>query len=316
MRMMSMSSVEIEAASDWPALVDALEAAHRGPRAQLDDLLLRAGEEAWLNRAAWIEGDALGLKSVTIFPANTSRTPPLASINGVMMVFSGETGEIEAVLDGAALTVWKTVADSALGVKQLAREDAEELLIVGAGTIARRAPEAFLAVCPSLKCVRLWNRTHARAEEAVAALRERSIAAEIADDLEAAARKSDIISCATMSTEPVIRGDWLKPGAHLDLIGAYRPDMREADDAALTRGRLFVDCRDTTIGEIGELIIPMAAGVISAADVLADHYDLAQGAQGRTGPDDITIFKNGGGAHLDLMTARFFLARTPPTGEG
>jgi len=314
--MRMISGAAIDAAGDWPLLVDALAAAHRGPRAQLDDLLLRAGEDAWLNRAAWIKGDALGLKSVTIFPGNTQRTPPLASINGVMMVFSGQTGEIEAALDGAALTVWKTVADSALGVRQLAREDAEELLMVGAGTIARRAPEAFLAVRPSLARVRLWNRTRERADEAAAALRERGIAAEVADDLEAAARTADIICCATMSTAPVIRGEWLKAGAHLDLIGAYRPDMREADDTALTRGRLFVDCRDTTIGEIGELIIPMEAGVISEADVLADHYDLAQGADGRSGPDDITIFKNGGGAHLDLMTARFLMARRAKPGDG
>lgn len=307
--MRMIGGAEMDTAGDWAALVGALEEAHRGPRARLDDLLMRAGDNAWLNRAAWIEGDALGLKSVTIFPGNTARTPPLASINGVMMVFDGQTGEIDAVLDGAALTVWKTVADSALGVKQLAREDAEELLMVGAGTIARRAPEAFLAVRRSLKRVRLWNRTRERAEEAVAALRERGIAAEVAPDLEAAVRMADIVSCATMSTEPVIRGDWLKAGAHLDLIGAYRPDMREADDTALRRGRLFVDCRDTTIGEIGELIIPMESGVILETDVLADHYDLARGAQGRTAADDITIFKNGGGAHLDLMSARFFMAR-------
>jgi len=311
-----IGGAEIEAAGDWPALVNALAAAHRGPRAQLDDLLLRAGEDAWLNRAAWIEGDALGLKSVTIFPGNTARTPPLPSINGVMMVFDGQTGEIEAALDGAALTVWKTVADSALGVRQLARDEAEDLLIVGAGTIARRAPEAFLAVRPGLKRIRLWNRTRERAEEAVAALRERGIAGEVAGDLEAAVRAADIISCATMSTEPVIRGDWLKAGAHLDLIGAYRPDMREADDTALTRGRLFVDRRDTTIGEIGELIIPMESGMISQGDVLADHYDLARGAAGRAGPDDITIFKNGGGAHLDLMTARFFMNRLAESGDG
>ncbi len=314
--MRMIDSAEMENNGDWLALVDALDQAHRGPRAMLEDLLMRSGEQSWLNRAAWIPGDALGLKSVTIFPGNPERTPPLASINGVMMVFDGCTGQIEAVLDGAALTVWKTVADSALGVKQLARADSASLLIVGAGTIARRTAEAFRAVRPSLRQVKLWNRTCERAQQAVAAMAEQGISAEIADDLESAVREADIVSCATMSLEPIICGAWLKPGAHLDLIGAYRPDMREADDLALRRARLFVDARETTIGEIGELIIPMEAGVISANDVLGDHYDLAQGSAGRTNVDDITVFKNGGGAHLDVMTARFFMARVAAAGDG
>ncbi|HAR81673.1 MAG TPA: ornithine cyclodeaminase, partial [Sulfitobacter pontiacus] len=128
-----------------------------------------------------------------------------------------------------------------------------------------------------------------------------------ADDLETAVRDADIITSATMSTEPLIKGAWLQPGQHLDLIGAYRPDMREVDDTALTRARVFVDSLDTTVEHIGELKIPIAQGVLSASDIVADYYDL--GAFTRQSEDEITLFKNGGGAHLDLMTSRYILDR-------
>lgn len=305
-----LDAAAIEAAGDWSALCDHLLAAHRTPKAAVRDLLMREGEQAWLTRAAWIPGGDLGLKSVTVFPGNARAEPPRASVNGAFLLFSAETGEVEAVLDGAALTAWKTVADSALGARLLAREDVETLLVVGAGTIAERLPEAWLAVRPGLKRVRIWNRTPERAEALAARLAARlPIEATAAADLEAAVREADAISCATMAVEPVIRGAWLAPGAHLDLIGAYRPDMREADDAALRRGRLFVNARETTIHEIGELTIPLAAGAIAESDVVADLRDLAAGAEGRRSAEEITVFKNGGGAHLDLMTSRYILEK-------
>ena len=127
----------------------------------------------------------------------------------------------------------------------------------------------------------------------------------IADDLEQAVRGADVITSATMSTDPVIKGAWLQPGQHVDLIGAYRPDMREVDDAALQRARVFVDSRETTIGHIGELKIPIASGAFDASDVVADYYELDRFK--RHNNDEITLFKNGGGAHLDLMTSRYIL---------
>ena len=130
--------------------------------------------------------------------------------------------------------------------------------------------------------------------------------ARVADDLETAVRAADIVVSATMSSTPVLRGDWLRPGQHVNLIGAYRPDMREADDAALRRARIFVDSFDTTVEHIGELKIPLAEGVIARAGLVADFYDLDAFT---AGPDDITLFKNGGGAHLDLMTGRYILDR-------
>ncbi|MEO0682411.1 MAG: ornithine cyclodeaminase [Pseudomonadota bacterium] len=304
-----LDAATMEAAGDWAALVDHLEAAHRAPRAAVKDMLLQDGGNAWLTRAAWVPGGALGLKSVSVFPGNAAATPPRPSVQGAFLLFDGETGALAAVLDGAALTAWKTVADSMLGARRLAREDVRSLLIVGAGTIAERLPEAWRAVRPSLRRVRVWNRSPAKAQALAGRLAAQGWDAAAAPDLEAAVREADAVSTATMTTEPLIRGAWLAPGAHLDLIGAYRLDMREADDEVLRRGRLFVDARETTIGEIGELTIPMAAGVIGEADVLADHADLAAGAPGRRGPEEITVFKNGGGAHLDLMTAGFFLSR-------
>jgi ornithine cyclodeaminase len=148
-----------------------------------------------------------------------------------------------------------------------------------------------------------WNRSPARAAALAAAT-----GGTATTDLEAAVRGADIIATATMSHDPLVLGDWLQPGTHLDLIGAYRPDMREADDGALSRARIFVDARATTIGHIGELKDPIARGVISESDIVADFYDLAKGTYDRRGPDEITLAKNGGGAHLDLMTAAYILA--------
>jgi ornithine cyclodeaminase len=131
----------------------------------------------------------------------------------------------------------------------------------------------------------------------------------VAEDLETAVRTAEIIATCTMTKEPLIRGDWLQPGQHLDLIGAYTPEMREADDTCLKRARVFVDSRATTIGHIGEIMIPIQAGVITEADIQGDFHDMVAGRAGRRSDDEITLFKNGGGAHLDLMTARMILAR-------
>jgi len=175
-----------------------------------------------------------------------------------------------------------------------------DVLIVGAGTVARSLFEAFGAGFPDARFT-VWNRTRAKAEALAADCPGMAVAGE----LEAAVRAADIVVSATMATEPVIRGDWLQPGQHLNLIGAYRADMREVDDAALQRGRVFVDSFDTTIGHIGEIAIPLESGAIAREDLLADFYQPE--AMTRQREDEITVFKNGGGAHLDLMTAQHIL---------
>jgi ornithine cyclodeaminase len=175
--------------------------------------------------------------------------------------------------------------------------------MVGAGALAGPLIRAHLSVRPKIEELIVWNRTPARAEVLAAELRADGLVVEVAADLAAAVGRADIVSSATRTEQPVIEGAWLRPGTHLDLVGAFTAAMREADDTALRRGRLFVDARETTVDHIGELMIPIARGVIGRNDVVADLYDLAAGFAWQRAPDDITIYKNGGGAHLDLMTA-------------
>jgi ornithine cyclodeaminase/alanine dehydrogenase-like protein (mu-crystallin family) len=287
---------------DWVRLVDALAEGHRGPRPELGDTFLTRGGDTLLSRSAWIDGLGVAVKSVTVLPENPARGRP--SVQGAMLVFDDATGAVEAIIDSALVTRWKTAADSALGARLLARPDARHLLIVGAGSVAESLVDAYGAIFPGI-AVTVWARRREQAE----ALAERAAGAvEVADTLPDAVAAADIVATATMARQPVVRGKWLHPGQHLDLIGAFKTDMREADDEALRRGRLFVDSRETTIGHIGELTIPIAAGVIGQEDVEGDLYDLVAGRAGRTSADDITLFKNGGGAHLDLMTGRAILA--------
>ncbi|WP_126974956.1 ornithine cyclodeaminase family protein [Frigidibacter oleivorans] len=295
---------EAEAQLDWIALTDAIAAGHALPRAEVADTFLYRGEDTLLTRSAWIDGLGLAIKGATVMPGNPARGRPM--VNGAVNLFSDSDGTLEAIVDFHLVTKWKTAGDSLLAARRLARPSARRILIVGAGSVARSMVAAYSAAFPGAAFA-VWNRTPAGAE---AMARDLSAMAEIrpAADLAAAAAEAEIIATATMSSAPVIRGEWLSPGTHLDLIGAYRPDMREADDATLRRARIFVDARATTLHHIGELKTPLAEGVIAESDVLGDFYDLPPGRFARTSDDEITLCKNGGGAHLDLMTAKYILA--------
>jgi ornithine cyclodeaminase/alanine dehydrogenase-like protein (mu-crystallin family) len=294
---------QVDAALTWPALVDALDAGHRLGRGQTHDVLLEEGGNILLSRTAWKAGYGIGIKTVTGFFGNPARTPPQPSVQGVFVLFDHDDGRPLAVIDGAAITAWKTAADSALGSRYLSRPDARCLLMVGAGALAKPLIQAHLSVRPRLEKVLVWNRTPSRAQALAVELQADGVAAEVAADLAAAVGAAEIVSAATRTEEPLIQGLWMQPGVHLDLVGAFTASMREADDTALRRGRIFVDARETTIDHIGELKVPIERGVIGKDAVLADLYDLAGGFAWRRSPDDITIYKNGGGAHLDLMTA-------------
>jgi ornithine cyclodeaminase len=225
----------------------------------------------------------------------------------VYILFEGVNGTPIACLDGTALTWMKTASDSALGSRLLSRENIETMLMIGAGQMAPHLVSAHCEVRPSLKQVNIWNRTADKAAALCASLAEKFPRINFApvSEIEANARKADLICSAISSETPLIQGAWLNPGTHVDLIGAYTPTMREADDECFRRGSLFVDARETTIHHIGELMIPLASGVINEQDVLADLSDLCQqGHDGRQSNDEITLFKNGGGGHLDLMCAR------------
>ncbi|MEL6550956.1 MAG: ornithine cyclodeaminase [Pseudomonadota bacterium] len=283
-----------EARMDWLGLVAALEAGHGLPKASIEDSFLYRGADTILSRAAWIDGLGALVKTATIFPGNAAAGRPV--IDGAVTLFDDATGAPAAFIDFKLVTKWKTAADSLLAALKLA-PGALAILIVGAGTVGRSVREAFGAGFPGAR-FEVWNRTAAAAD----ALGAEFDATLPVGDLEQAVRRADIVVGCTMATEPWLKGAWLQEGTHVSLIGAYRPDMREADDAALLASRVFVDARDTTLGHIGELKIPLEAGVVGPGHVLGDFYQMD-----RLTPGGTTLFKNGGGAHLDLMTARYIL---------
>ena len=294
---------DIASVCSWPMIVEALRAGHLLEPAKLADALVEEGVRKMLVRTAWIPGLASGTKAVTIYPDNPSQNPPLPSVQGQVLLFDEARGDVVAVLEGVDLTAWKTAGDSALGADCLARKDVRTMLMVGAGAMAGHLIAAHRTVRPGIERVLIWNRSNERAAQLAAQIAATGVAAEVATDLDAALAEADLISSATMATEPLIKGDRLKPGAHVDLVGAYTPSMREADDRTLQRGRLFVDSFATTIGHIGEVMIPLKSGAIRREDILGDMHALVQGAIGRQSEDEITVFKNGGGAHLDIMVA-------------
>lgn len=291
---------EGEAKLDWIGVTEAIAAGHMLPPAQVADVFLYRGDDTLLNRSAWIDGLGLAVKVCTIFPGNVAAGK--AAIGGAVNLCSDADGRLEAILDFHLVTKWKTAGDSLLAARRLARADSREILIVGAGTVGRSLLAAYGAVWPGARFT-IWNRTRAGAERFAA----ENPGVRIADDLEAAVRGADIVTCATMSQTPVLRGEWLRPGTHVDLIGAYTPAMREADDAVMRRGRIFCDNRETVMNHIGELMDPLRDGVIAESDVVADFYELSSFQ--RHDDAEITVFKNGGGAHLDLMVSRWILER-------
>ena len=294
---------DIETVCSWPMIVEAMREGHRLEPAILRDSLLENGNRKMLVRTAWITGLASGTKAVTIYPDNPTLDVPKPSVQGQVLLFDEASGHVEAVLEGVDLTGWKTAGDSALGADCLARKDIRTMLMVGAGSMAGPLIEAHRSVRPSIDTVIVWNRNAERGEALVGRLTEAGVEARYEADLDAAVSQADLICSATMTQEPLIKGRLIKPGTHVDLVGAYTPAMREADDETLQRGDLFVDSFATTIGHIGEVTIPLESGAISRDNILGDLHALVQGKAGRTSDDAITVFKNGGGAHLDVMVA-------------
>ncbi len=255
---------------------------------------------------AWQPGRAIGIKSVTVFPTNGERNVP--SVHALHILLDGETGAPRAIMDGAALTERRTAAASALAARYLAREDATRMLMVGAGALAPHLIRAHAAT-RGLREIRIWNRTGARAKALAVSLTAEGYPVSATGDLEEAAGWADVISCATLAAKPLIRGDWLLPGAHLDLVGAFRPDMREADDTAVRRARLFVDVRESALAEAGDIADPLARGVIAEADIAGDLATLVRGeVAGRGSDDEITLFKSVGSAIEDLAAAQMVMA--------
>lgn len=282
---------------------------HRFPRrhATAGDLLLMP---AWDTSADG--GGGLGVKLVTVCPGNETRG--LASVQALYVLFDGETGKPRAVLDGGVLTLRRTACASALAADHLARRDARHLLLIGAGALAPHLARAHRAV-RGIERVSVWNRTAARAEALADALRREGIAATATRDLPGALAEADVVSAATMSTEPLIAGDLLAEGCHLDLVGGYRPDMREADDAAVLRSQVFVDTRGGALAEAGDIVGAIESGALTPDGIRADLSELCRGVHpGRTDRAAVTLFKSVGTALEDLVAAR--LAVDGPAGDG
>jgi len=270
------------------------------------------GERTLLLMPAWSapavgKAGHVGVKVITVYPENRERGGE--TVQGAYLLFAAEDGMPLATMDGPALTLWRTAAASALAAGYLARPDAERLVMIGAGALAPHMVLAHASVRP-IRNLTLWNRTRERAEALAQRLAGQSFDVAVADDLEKAVRNADIVCSATSSPQPLVRGQWLKEGAHVDLVGAFRPDLRECDDETMRRAQIFVDTRDGALSEAGDIVQAVAAKAIAPANIRADLAELCRGQHpGRRDETDITLFKSVGTALEDLVAAEYVYAR-------
>jgi ornithine cyclodeaminase/alanine dehydrogenase-like protein (mu-crystallin family) len=312
--MLVIDAAAVDAALGYPKLVDLLEQAFRigaiaPPRHHHTIALSGRPNATLLLMPAWTTsgpgaataGKYVGVKSVTVFPDNMRHGKP--AVYGAYLLLSSETGEPLALIDAPRLTVWRTAAASALAARFLSRPDASRMLMVGAGALAGFLVRAHASVRP-IREVMIWNRTPANAERLARELDGSGLQISVASDIESAALASDLISVATLSATPLILGAWLKPGTHLDCVGAFRPDMRETDDEVVRRARLWVDTWDGGLREAGDIVIPLKAGIIRESHVLGDLFELTRSkAPRRQSAEEITMFKSVGAAIEDLAAA-------------
>jgi ornithine cyclodeaminase len=299
---------------EYKGLVEAIRQAHLGEMPKMSDRIIyqepneQGPPDSFIILPAWQPQEGLLCKLVTSFPGNLQKHG-VSNVNSIYAFVNGQTGVTEAVIEGEAMIFRKTSADSALGADILARKDAKTLLMIGAGGLAPYLVRAHRSVRPGLDTILVWNRSEDHAAKLVDLLAREAVRAEQVDDLDAAVARADIISSATMAAEPLIKGRLLQPGVHVDLVGSFTPEMREADDAVLTRCDIFVDHRQTT-ERSGEFLGPFERGVISPDDVKADLFELCQGkVTGRTSAQQLTLMKNGGGSHIDYFVARYLMQR-------
>ena len=303
--MRSISAPEIDAALTFPSLIGALSDAFRGqffaPTRHHHVIAQAGGAPAThLLMPAWDStGEYIGVKIVNVFPDNGRLGLP--AVLGTYVLQSGKTGETLAVLDGSRLTPWRTAAASGLATRFLARRDSRKLLIVGAGALAPFLARAHASE-REIETVQIWNHRPEGARKTAEALNAQGVRATAVEDLQRAVGEADIISCATLAQTPLISGAWLKPGQHLDLVGAFNMTMREVDDLALKRSRIFIDT-PAALSEGGDVALALQSGAIQKSDVVADLAALVQGAAGRGAAEEITLFKSVGAAIEDLAAA-------------
>jgi len=310
--MQFLDAATIRARLPWPRMLAALDEALRGQvhaPLRINHAIDVPGLPAasLLLMPAWRTGRHIGVKLVTVFPGNAVRGE--RSVGAVYVLFDATNGEAVATMDGEELTARRTAGASAYAADKLARRDAHRLLMVGAGRQSRGLIDAHMHV-RAIDEVAIWSRTPAHAERTADECVRAGIPARATSDLEAAVSDADIVSCATLSTTPLVLGHWLKPGTHVDLVGAYQRHMRETDDAAMQRADLIVvDDRQAALAEGGDVVQAIASGAIDARKVAAELRDFARGAHpGRRGDNQITVFKSVGFALEDLAAAEAVVA--------
>ena len=293
-------------ALDWQRLVDALRDGFRREvaspqRAHFKIPVAGSADATLLLMPAWSPGRYIGVKTVNIFPDNGKLQLP--SVNSHYLLMSAINGLPIATFDGDELTARRTAAASALAATYLARADATRLLVVGTGRIASYLALAHAAVRP-ISSIQIWGRDRRKADDLATNLNKVGLASTSVVDLGEACQRADIVSCATLTIEPLIRGEWLQPGTHVDLVGAFTPSMREADDNAIGKASVFVDTRRGATTEAGEIVQAIKRGIITIDDIRGDLSDLASGrSHGRTASEEITVFKSVGCSLEDLVAA-------------
>jgi len=309
MQLPFLSAEQVHAALEYKVLADALRVAFRqGCSAPLRHVheVTGAGDRLLL-MPAWRAGRDLGVKLVTVFPRNRERG--VATVSALYVLLDGATGHPRALIDGEALTLRRTAAASALASTYLARKNSAVLLVIGTGALAPHMARAHCVLRPVGKLL-LWGRSPARAQALAKQLCGEGLPAEALADLAQGLAEADIVSCATTAIEPILRGDLLRGGTHVDLVGGFTPQMREADDALIARAEIFVDTYAGALAEAGDLVQPLASGVLKREDVCAELAELVAGAHpGRKSAEEITLFKSVGTALEDLCAARLVLER-------
>ena len=299
---------QIKKSLPWPVLVDALEAMFiRGcemPLRHHHSIHVPGEEDATLLlMPAWVEGGYLGVKMANVFPSN--RKQSVASISANYLLSCGQTGKLLSIMDAGELTARRTAAASVLAAKYLLPQKQHRHLMVGTGRLSAALIQAYASTF-GITDFTIWGRNSTRSAElaetlSVDGLKVTSVPQ---DALDQAVAEATIISCATMSHEPLIRGELLQPGTHVDLVGSFTPTMREADNTVMQRGKIFVDTREGAMKESGDLAIPLNTGILQPEDILADLSELCQKTHaGRADANDITVFKAVGAACEDLAAA-------------
>lgn len=308
--MLTLDAVEVAEALPYDQLISALGDAFAGeyevPLRTHHEVPLPGGNPGTLLlMPAWRPGGSMGVKIASVFPDNAAKALPAVYASYLLM--DATTGMPVAVLDGTELTLRRTAAASALASRCLSRSDSSRLLMVGTGNLAPHLVAAHALARPITE-VLIWGRRRETADKLAARLDSSAFAVSVCDNLEVGVRRADIVSCATLAREPLVHGEWLAAGQHLDLVGAFTPGMREADGLALERAEIYVDTKAGALAEAGDIVQAIDGGSIAESDIRGELRDLVTGqASGRTSDDAITLFKSVGTAIEDLVAAELVM---------